>query len=74
MANKDLDVYSIGENKIVCPICGSDKFWHRTTLMNTAGATFFGFDWANKEADNLVCGSCGYVLWFLFEPDQGFND
>jgi len=35
--------------------------------MNTPGLTFFGVEWANKQAENLVCASCGHVLWFLRE-------
>lgn len=33
--------------------------------MNTKGMTFFKLDWANKEAENYICDSCGYVYWFL---------
>ena len=50
---------------LTCVICGEKEFWERETLMNTAGATFLGFDWANKPATNYVCGNCGYVHWFL---------
>lgn len=49
---------------LVCPVCGGKKFWHRTTLLNTRGATFFGFDWANAKADNYVCEQCSYMFWF----------
>ncbi len=48
-----------------CPICGGEKFWTRKTLMNTAGATFLGVEWANKKADNFICDNCDYVIWFL---------
>ena len=27
--------------------------------MNTRGASFLGFDWANSEADNYICDNCG---------------
>jgi DNA-directed RNA polymerase subunit RPC12/RpoP len=50
-----------------CPICGSDKFWTRRTLMNTPGMTFMGVEWANKQADNYVCKHCGHILWFFKE-------
>ena len=33
--------------------------------MNTPGATFFGVEWANKEAQNYICNRCGYIYWFL---------
>ncbi len=52
-------------NKLVCVVCKGEKFWERTTLMNTTGMTFFGLDWANRKALNLVCENCGYVHWFL---------
>ena len=35
--------------------------------MNTSAMTFFGFDWADKKADNYICDRCGYVMWFLSE-------
>lgn len=65
-SNKETPVQIKG-NTLKCVICGHDKFWHRTTLMNTKGVSFLGLDWANKEADNYVCGHCGYVHWF-FNP------
>jgi len=60
-----LDNIEIKGNKLICPICKGHNFWNRQTLMNTRGATFLGFDWANKEAVNFVCDNCGYVFWFL---------
>lgn len=54
-------------HKLECPVCKGTYFWERKTLMNTAGATFLGFDWANKEAINQVCNECGYVFWFLID-------
>ena len=57
--------HTINGSQLVCPICKHTKFWTRRTLMNTRGASFMNFDWANKEADNYVCDSCGYVIWFL---------
>jgi hypothetical protein len=38
--------------------------------MNTKGATLFGWEWLNKAADNYVCDSCGYVVWFLEKPSR----
>lgn len=62
---KKVESYEINGIVLKCPVCGNNQFWHRTTLMNTKGASFFGFDWANKEADNYVCSECSYVMWFL---------
>ena len=56
---------TIKGHELACPICGGGDFWERETLMNTAGATCLGFDWANKTATNYVCDHCGYVYWFL---------
>jgi len=61
---------SVGTHKISgkslqCPHCEHDRFWTRSTLMNTKGVTFFGLEWTNKEATNYVCDQCGHVLWFL---------
>jgi len=50
--------------ELVCPICGGKEFYYRQTLLNTSGATFFGFDWANANADNYVCNHCYYMFWF----------
>ena len=59
----------IVKGKIVpCPICGHDRFHKQHTLMNTAGKTFFGMDWADAEAETCICKSCGHVLWFRIDP------
>lgn len=56
---------AIKGHQLTCPICQGKEFWSRETLMNTAGATFLGFEWANKSATNYVCNHCGYVYWFI---------
>ena len=56
------------EIELVCPICGGKKFFERKTLMNTVGATFMGWDWANPEAINFVCEDCSYIYWFMQDP------
>jgi DNA-directed RNA polymerase subunit RPC12/RpoP len=58
---------TIKGKSLKCPVCGHKEFWKRRTLMNTPGMTFFGVEWANKQADNLVCDSCGYIFWFMVE-------
>lgn len=63
--SRDDKEYEVNGYKITCLVCGNNRFWFRKTLMNTRGATFLGFDWANREAGNYVCGRCGYVMWFL---------
>ncbi|MGL5255452.1 MAG: hypothetical protein ACRC76_00330 [Proteocatella sp.] len=65
MSEKKVSEREIKGNKLECPICKGKLFWDRTTLMNTAEASFFGFDWANKQAQNYICDNCGYVMWFM---------
>jgi uncharacterized protein YbaR (Trm112 family) len=55
----------VAGRQLVCPFCDHDRFFVRLTLMNTRGATFFGLDWANREADCYICERCGYVYWFM---------
>jgi hypothetical protein len=50
-------------------VCACDLFFVRKAQLNTAMASFFGFDWTNPTADCLVCGRCGYVHWFLGSKD-----
>ncbi len=64
---KEVGEFEVRGHKLVCPICGSTKFWTRETLMNTVGLTFFDLDWLNKRAHNYVCGTCNYIMWFM--PD-----
>lgn len=61
MSAKPVDIKGI---KLVCPVCGGEEFHHRQTLLNTSAATFFGFDWANANADNYICKHCFYMFWF----------
>jgi predicted nucleic-acid-binding Zn-ribbon protein len=55
----------IGEGKLTCTVCGNQQFHERNSLLNTRAATFFNFDWANKEATNYICAQCGYIFWFM---------
>jgi uncharacterized OB-fold protein len=64
-AKKDATQQIINGIPLQCPVCKHDKFWSRKTLMNTPGATFFGVEWANKEAQNYICNKCGYIYWFF---------
>lgn len=59
--------------KVQCPRCGHDKFESRDVLLNTPAMTFFGFDWANRTATALICGSCSRIEWFLNKPDNYYN-
>lgn len=58
-------IYAGGrEIQLKCPICGCEEFYDRKTLLNTAGMTYLGLDWANDEATNYVCRDCSYIFWF----------
>lgn len=57
--------YVVQEKPFACLACAHDHFREREAQLNTATATFFGFDWANATANCLVCAKCGYVHWFL---------
>ncbi len=59
--------FEIHGHRLTCPICGSAKFWTRKSLLNTKGLTFMDLDWLNKEADNYICDTCNYIMWFM--PD-----
>lgn len=65
MGTKSAEEKYIKGHLLECPICKNKYFTERRTLMNTAGASFLGFDWANKEAQNYICSDCGYVMWFM---------
>ncbi len=57
--------YEIQGKTLHCHVCQHDEFWRREGQLNTATATFFNLDWANKSALCLVCDRCGYIHWFL---------
>ncbi len=51
--------------ELECLVCGNDTFHKREAQLNTAAASFFGFDWANQTGLCYVCAECGYIHWFL---------
>lgn len=52
-------------HSLTCPICGNTQFRTREAQLNTAVATFFDLDWANKSATCYICSECTHILWFL---------
>ncbi|HEY9740972.1 MAG TPA: hypothetical protein V6C90_10825 [Coleofasciculaceae cyanobacterium] len=57
------------ERQLRCLVCDYQLFWYQEAQLNTAVATFFNLDWANRSAICLVCDQCGYIHWFLpYEP------
>lgn len=67
LASESAGPRTVAGHALRCAICGGERFWKRKTLMNTPGMTFFGVEWANRQAENYVCERCGHVLWFLRE-------
>lgn len=49
---------------LTCNHCENDTFYKDTRLLNSAGATFMGFDWANKQATIYICSNCKMIHWF----------
>ena len=62
---KEPEAVTVAGLSLRCEICKHDRFWTREAQLNTAVATFFNFDWANKTATCYVCDGCGYIHWFL---------
>ncbi len=58
---------TMGSKQLACTVCGCTGFHERNSLLNTRAATFFRFDWANKEATNYICSNCGYIFWFMLQ-------
>jgi DNA-directed RNA polymerase subunit M/transcription elongation factor TFIIS len=65
LTREEASIRNVDGHPLKCPVCGHKEFNKRKTLMNTPGLTFFGLEWANREAVNFVCNSCGYIMWFL---------
>lgn len=60
--------YLVAGRNVVCGHCENEEFTSRPGLINTRGLSFFGFDFANREATILVCSRCGHLEWFLERP------
>jgi predicted nucleic-acid-binding Zn-ribbon protein len=61
--------FQIQGKNIVCPHCGNVRFELGSSLLNTAGMTFFNLDWANRQATILTCTTCTQIQWFLQQPE-----
>lgn len=56
--------YSIAGKRLTCPHCGGVDFQKGKVQLNTAGMTFFDFDWPNQSANTFLCDGCGRIEWF----------
>jgi predicted nucleic-acid-binding Zn-ribbon protein len=64
MSERQTDRIEIFGRELTCLVCGHDQFWRREAQLNTATATFFDLDWANKSVTCVICNACGYIHWF----------
>ncbi|MFN8273656.1 MAG: hypothetical protein U0X58_02120 [Flavobacteriaceae bacterium] len=64
-ASKTPQPVSVSNHELVCPICRNNLFYTRQAQLNTAVASFFNLDWANKSATCFVCSECTHISWFL---------
>lgn len=62
--------YTAGGVGIKCSCCGNDTFQKDYRQLNSRGATFFGLDWANRNATILICLRCSFISWFMEEPRE----
>lgn len=51
--------------ELKCPVCSNNLFYSRQAQLNTAAASFFSLDWANRSAFCYVCSNCTHISWFL---------
>jgi predicted nucleic-acid-binding Zn-ribbon protein len=63
--NSEAISVTIQGRELKCLVCGHDEFHKREAQLNTAAASFFGFDWANQSGTCYVCAQCAYIHWFL---------
>ena len=56
--------YEIDSEPFECSHCKHTKFLKGSAMLNTAGMTLMGLDWANRTAVTLMCDHCGLIHWF----------
>ena len=61
--------YTVHGQPLRCPTCHHDVFARGEAQLHTAGMTFIGLEWAQKEATTLACVQCSRIDWFLVAPD-----
>ena len=62
--------YEIDGESFVCTHCRHTMFQKGEALLNTAGMTLLGLDWANRAATTLMCDQCGLIHWFGKPPNS----
>ena len=51
-------------SSVKCPQCGGRDFSTRPGLLDTRGASFFGYEAFNKGATLYICSGCRNIQWF----------
>ncbi len=62
MAKREAWEDEVRGDKLECPVCRHPRFWTRRSLLNTAVATLFNVDWANREATNFICERRSHIM------------
>ncbi len=68
MSKNDPCEYEIEGKRLECTHCGHAEFHEGKAMLNTAGMTLLGLDWANQTAVTLMCDHCGLIHWFAKPP------
>lgn len=59
--------FEVAGVQVTCSHCGGTEFERSDALLDTAGTSFIGLDWANHSATVLICRNCGHIEWFYNE-------
>lgn len=68
MSKKEPSEYRINDDLVECNHCRKTRFLQGSAMLNTAGMTLLGLDWANRSATTLMCDNCGLIHWFATKP------
>lgn len=64
VAQSEYRLATVAGRRLSCLICGAGEFWRSKIMFNTREATFWGFDWADRQGEAATCRSCGFVHSF----------
>jgi len=56
--------FRVGSKDIRCPMCEGEVFEQRRGVLDTRGATFFGWSWLNRGSTELICRGCHFLMTF----------
>ncbi|HHT63707.1 MAG TPA: hypothetical protein GXZ75_08515 [Clostridia bacterium] len=49
---------------VISIYCKNEYFHRGSALLNSRGATFFGFEWLDESAKTLMCAQWDFIHWF----------